>query len=62
MPRRLPERKYVDTRKYRRVKGFLTFVPQTKTEEHLKVKILQVRSKFAIAEISEKGEKRAHEN
>jgi len=57
MPRRFPERTCLDTQKGRRIKGFLIFVPQTKIGEHLKVKILQVRRKFAIAEkLSEVGE------
>ena len=40
-----------------RVRNFLIFVPQTKVGERLKVKILRVGRKFAIAEkIKEKRE------
>jgi len=54
MPKRFPERAYMDIQKSKedettRTKKFLTFVPQTKTREHLKAKIPQVRRKFVIA-------------
>ena len=64
MPRRLSERTHIDIRKDRgdeitRIKGFLMFVLQTKFGEHLKVKIPQVKRKFAISErLSEEGEEK----
>jgi len=33
-----------------RIRGFLVFVPETKVRERLKVKIVSVGRKFAIAE------------
>jgi predicted RNA-binding protein with TRAM domain len=64
MPRRFPEKTYIGTQKDKtngvtRTKDFLTFVSQTKARGHLKVKILQVRRKFAIAEkLNEAGEEK----
>lgn len=40
-----------------RIQGFLIFVPQTKIGERLKVKIVKVKGRFAIAEkVSKKEE------
>jgi len=40
-----------------RIQGFLIFVPQTKIKERLKVKIVKVKGRFAIAEkVSKKEE------
>lgn len=64
MPRRLPETTHIGTQKDRengitRTKGFLTFMLHTKTREHLKVKILEVKTKFAIVEkLSSAGEEK----
>jgi predicted RNA-binding protein with TRAM domain len=36
-----------------RVEGFVVFVPNTKPGDHVKIKVTQVRDRFAIAEKAE---------
>jgi predicted RNA-binding protein with TRAM domain len=42
-----------------KVKGFIVFVPNTKTGDKVKVKIVSVRPNFALGQIAEPGEEAA---
>jgi len=42
-----------------KIKGFIVFVPNTKTGDKVKVKIVSVRPNFALGQIAEPGEEAA---
>jgi len=39
-----------------RIQGLVTFIPNTKPGDHVKIKIIRISRRFAEAEVVEKGE------
>ena len=39
-----------------RIQGLVTFIPNTKPGDHVKIKIIRISGRFAEAEVVEKGE------
>lgn len=39
-----------------RIQGLVTFIPNTKPGDHVKIKIIRISRRFAEAEVAEKGE------
>jgi predicted RNA-binding protein with TRAM domain len=44
-----------------RIQGLVTFIPNTKPGDHVKIKIIRISRRFAEAEVVEKGEAKEKE-
>ncbi len=44
-----------------RIQGLVTFIPNTKPGDHVKIRIIRISGRFAEAEVVKKGEKEKQE-